>query len=352
MKTIKDIIETLQPVDMSLQPTIQEHLDDLTKPQGSLGYLEDFAMRYCLITGTATPVFGKKQIVTFAADHGVAIEGVSAYPQEVTSQMVRNMLTGGAAVNALARHANADVVVIDIGVNDPLDNASGLIRKKIKNGSDNIAVGPAMTLSETYAAMQVGSDIAIASAQEGYTLLGTGEMGIANTTPSAALFTAMLPCSVEEITGRGTGISDDVFTRKIAIIKQALAVNTAWCTDPVATLAALGGFEIAGICGLIMGAASQKIPVVVDGFISSAAALAACRICPAVSGYLFFSHCSAEQGHATFFRLFNVKPVLDLKMRLGEGTGAALAMQIVEGAVKVYNEMATFSSAGVSGKAD
>jgi nicotinate-nucleotide--dimethylbenzimidazole phosphoribosyltransferase len=309
-------------------------------------------MRYCLITGTTKPVLGKKKIVTFAADHGVVAEGVSAFPQEVTPQMVRNMLAGGAAVNVLARHAHADVDVVDIGVNDPLDNAPGLISKKIKNGSDNMAVGPAMSLNDTYAAMQVGADIAIAAALDGYTLIGTGEMGIGNTTPSAALFAVMLPCSVEEITGRGTGISDDVLLRKINIIQQSISVNAAITIDPISTLAALGGFEIAGICGLILGAASQKVPVVVDGFISSAAALAACRICPAVSGYLYFSHCSAEQGHATFFRLFNVKPVLDLKMRLGEGTGAALAMQIIEGGVKVYNQMSTFSSAGVSNKDD
>jgi nicotinate-nucleotide--dimethylbenzimidazole phosphoribosyltransferase len=326
-------------------------MNDLTKPVGSLGRLESIALCYCLATGTSAPVPGKKRIFTFAADHGVADEGVSAYPKSVTSQMVRTMLAGGAAVNVLARHAGAEVRVIDIGVDDPLDDAPGLIRKKVGNGTANIAGGPAMTTDEAVRAIMVGVDLAKEAAADKVTLIGTGDMGIANTTPSSALFSALLPCTVEEVTGRGTGISDAALIKKIEVIKRALDVNKSLVSQgPLAALAALGGFEIAGICGIILGAAACRIPVVVDGFISSAAALVACRIAPPVIGYLFWSHRSEEQGHTTFFSLFKVEPILDLKMRLGEGTGAALAMTIIEAAIKVYNEMATFSSAGVSGK--
>ena len=193
-------------------------------------------------------------------------------------------------------------------------------------------------------------ELAQEAAREGVTLIGTGDMGIANTTPSSALFAALLPCPVEDITGRGTGIDDATLDRKIKVIKKSLQVNKSHLKDPLSTLAALGGFEIAGICGLILGAAACRIPVAVDGFISSAGALAACRLCDTVREYLFWSHHSEEQGHATFFRLFGAEPILDLKMRLGEGTGAAIAMTIIEASIKIYNEMATFTSAGVSGK--
>lgn len=350
MKELKSSIESIRPVSHDLEPEVQAHLNNLTKPRGSLGRLEEIALHYCLITGTAAPLPGKKRIITFAGDHGVAGEGVSAYPKAVTPQMVRNMLAGGAAVNVLARHIGAEVRVVDIGVDDPLDNAPGLIRKKIRPGTGNIAQGPAMTPDETLQAIQTGAELAQEAFREGVTLIGTGDMGIANTTPSSALFAALLPCEVEAITGRGTGIDDATLDKKIRVIKKALAVNKKRLSDPLATLAALGGFEIAGICGLILGAASCRVPVVVDGFISSAGALAACRICSTVRDYLFWSHCSEEKGHAAFFKLFKVEPILDLKMRLGEGTGAALAMSIIEAAIKIYNEMATFDSAQVSKK--
>ncbi|MBI5602133.1 MAG: nicotinate-nucleotide--dimethylbenzimidazole phosphoribosyltransferase, partial [Deltaproteobacteria bacterium] len=321
------------------------------KPPKSLGRLEDLAARFCLITNTTTPLLGRKKIFTFAGDHGVAEEGVSAYPKEVTPQMVRNILAGGAAVNVLARHAGAEVCVIDMGVDDPLADAPNLIRRKIKFGTNNMAKGAAMSLEEAGQAIEAGIELARSAAQDGVTLIGTGEMGIANTTPSSALFAALLPCPVEDITGRGTGIDDAGLIKKIEVIKRALKVNQAKLSDPLSTLAAVGGLEIAGICGLCLGAAASRIPVVVDGFISSAGALVACRLCPSVREYLFFSHLSEEAGHATFLRLFKVEPILDLKMRLGEGTGAALAMSIIEASVKIYNEMATFASAGVSDKA-
>lgn len=350
MSALSETIKSVKSVDWNLEPAIRAHLDQLTKPPKSLGRLEDLAAQYCLITNSLTPSLGKKKIFTFAGDHGVAAEGVSAYPKEVTPQMVRNLLAGGAAVNVLARHVGAEVAVIDIGVDDPLNEAPDLIRRKIKSGTNNIAKGPAMSLEEAGQAIEVGIELARSAAQNQVTLIGTGEMGIANTTPSSALFAVLLPCPVEDITGRGTGIDDAGLIKKVEVIKQSLKVNQERLADPLSALAALGGLEIAGICGLCLGAAASRIPVVVDGFISSAGALAACRLCPPVRDYLFFSHLSEEAGHATFLRIFKVAPILDLKMRLGEGTGAALAMSIIEASVKIYNEMATFASAGVSDK--
>jgi nicotinate-nucleotide--dimethylbenzimidazole phosphoribosyltransferase len=343
--------ESIALVDRSLEAGVRRHLDNLTKPPGSLGRLEDLAAQYCLATGTTSPAVGKKRIVTFAGDHGVAAEGVSAYPAEVTPQMVRNMLAGGAAVNVLARHVGAEVQVVDIGVDDPLDNAPGLVAAKVRSGTRNIAVGPAMTVEEAARAIEVGIGLAQAAHEDGVTLIGTGEMGIANTTPSAALAAALLPCEPEDITGRGTGIDDARLAHKVSVVKRALRVNADRLGDPLQALAALGGFEIAGICGLILGGAACRMGVVVDGFISSAGALVACRMNQHVRDYLFFSHCSAEAGHALMLERMGAQPILDLGMRLGEGTGAALAISVIEASVKVYNEMASFESAGVSGKA-
>ena len=337
-------------MDRSLEPEICAHLDNLTKPPGSLGELEDLATRYCLMTDTISPRMGKKRIITFAGDHGVANEGVSAFPREVTPQMVYNMLAGGAGINVLARHVGADLQVVDIGVADPLEGASKIVRRKVKPGTDNMSRGPAMTSEEAVKAIQVGMELAHAAADDGVTLLGTGEMGIANTTPSSALYASLIPCPVVEVTGRGTGIEDTRLQHKIKIIERSLEINAARLDDPLSTLAAVGGLEIAGICGLILAAAGRKLPVVVDGFISTAAALVAMRLSESVIDYLFFSHCSAEAGHRTFFERLRIRPILDLNLRLGEGTGAALAMHLIEGAVKIYNEMATFDSAGVSGR--
>ncbi|MFA5044173.1 MAG: nicotinate-nucleotide--dimethylbenzimidazole phosphoribosyltransferase [Kiritimatiellia bacterium] len=344
-------IDSIMPADQALKQSVQAHLDDLTKPRGSLGRLEEIALQYCLATGTVKPVLGKKKIFCFACDHGVAAEGVSAYPKEVTPQMVMNMLSGGAAVNVLARHVGAELLVVDMGVDDPLAQARGLCRKKIRRGTGNIACGPAMTVDEAWQAIEIGIELAQAAQAEGVALIGTGEMGIANTTPSSALLAAFLGCPVADVTGRGTGIDDAGLGKKMAVIQKALAVNKHRLTDPVNTLAALGGFEIAAICGLILGAAAKQIPVVVDGFISSAGALAAIGMNKAVLDYLFFSHMSQEKGHRVFFKQFGLKPILDLDLRLGEGTGAALAFPVIEAALKLYNEMATFSSAHVSDKA-
>lgn len=348
--TLDETLRSITPVDCGMEAAVRAHLDDLTKPPGSLGRLEQIALQYCLVQGTVKPTLGKKRICCFAGDHGVADEGVSAYPREVTPQMVRNMLAGGAAINVLSRHAGADLVVVDVGVADPLEGAPGLCRRKVRSGTDNIATGPAMSVDEASAALATGIELAAQAGREGVTLLGTGEMGIANTTPAAALLAAFLECPPDVIAGHGTGVDEVRFLHKIAVIRRALDVNRARLGDPLGTLAALGGFEIAAICGLILGAAARRIPVVVDGFISSAGACAAVMLQPAVRDYLFFSHRSAERGHAEFFRRFGAEPILSLDLRLGEGTGAALAMPVIEGAVKVYNEMATFSAAGVSGR--
>lgn len=351
METLQKTIEAVAPAEVHLKERVRAHLDSLTKPPGSLGRLEEIAVRYCLATGTSHPSMGKKRIITFAGDHGVAEEGVSAYPKQVTAQMVRNMLAGGAAVNVLARHSGAEVQVVDVGVDELLEDAAGLCDRKVAPGTRNIAEGPAMTREEAIAAVLVGVELARQGAEEGVTLLGAGEMGIANTTPSAALFAAILHCPVEQVTGRGTGVDDGALAAKVEVVKTALRVNADRLADPLGILAALGGFEIAGICGLALGGASRRVPVVVDGFISTAGALVATRLCERVADYLFFSHCSEEAGHGRVLDLMGVQPLLDLGMRLGEGTGAALAMLLIEAAVKVYSEMATFGAAGVSTRA-
>lgn len=349
MKYFQTTIKNIRTVEKTLEPEIRDRLDNLTKPVGSLGRLEDIAIRYGLITNTKNFHLGKKRIYAFAADHGVVESGVTCYPKSVTRQMVLNMLTGGAAINVLSRHVGAEVAVVDMGVDTEFAPAPGLINRKIRRGTDNLENGPAMTVDEAIRAIEVGIELADRSVREGVTLLGTGEMGIANTTPSSALFAVLLPCDVREITGRGTGIGDDMLEEKIRVIERAIDINRAALNDPLKTLAALGGFEIAGICGLCLGAAANRIPTVVDGFISTAGALVACRLCPAVKEYLFFSHISQEQGHGVFMERLKIRPILDLNLRLGEGTGAALAISIIEASLKIYNEMATFDSAGVSG---
>ncbi len=348
MELLQETLEKIEKPDRTLEGEIQSHLDNLTKPPGSLGMLEDIAKKYCIARQTTAPKMEKKAIFTFAGDHGVVEEGVSAYPKEVTPQMVLNMLNGGAAINVLARHANASVYVVDIGVDFDFEDAPGLIKKKINRGTSNIRKGPAMTKDEAIQAIEVGIELANEAIEQGIDLLGTGDMGIGNTTPSAALFAALMPEKVENITGRGTGIDDVKLKHKIEVIKEALEVNKKLLTDPISTLAALGGYEIAGICGLILGGAANKVPVVIDGFISSAGAIVAYKINPFVKDYMFFSHKSQEAGHTKFLNWIGEKPILALDMRLGEGTGAALAMTIIEAAIKIYNEMATFDSAGVS----
>ena len=347
---LQDVLGSIKPVDNSLSNKIQAHLDDLTKPQGSLGRLEEIVMKFAVATGTDSPVLKKKKVFCFAADHGVAQEGVSAFPAEVTPQMVYNMLNGGAAINVLAQHAGADLEVVDIGVNHDFPDHIALKKRKIRKASANMAKGPAMGLDETLQAVMTGISLAREAHAEGYHLVATGEMGIANTTSATALFSVLLDLPVESLTGRGTGIDDSVLEHKISVIRQAIETNKGSLATPLDVLASLGGFEIAGICGLILGAVSVGMPVVVDGFISSAGAVVAMKLSCKVGDYLFFSHLSNEQGHKAIMNKLGARPILDLDLRLGEGTGSALAMQVIEGAVKIYNEMATFSSARVSEK--
>jgi nicotinate-nucleotide--dimethylbenzimidazole phosphoribosyltransferase len=347
--TQKDLdihLEEITPLNQDVMAKAQARLDNLTKPLGALGRLEECAKQVAGITGSLTPDVSKKTIITFAGDHGVVEEGVSAVPAEVTPQMVANFLAGGAGVNVLANHVGAEVRVVDVGVAVPV-SGEGLILAKVKAGTDNIRKGPAMTEAEALAAIHVGISVCRDAIAGGAGLLGTGDMGIGNTTPSAALFAQFLGFKAEEITGRGTGIDDDALANKIQVIADALVVNQDRCTSPVATLAALGGLEIAGICGMVLEAARSKVPVVVDGFISSAGALCAMEMNSNVREYCFFSHMSAEQGHRLFFDKIKAEPLLHLGLRLGEGTGAALAMSLVEAGVKIMTEMATFGEAGV-----
>ncbi len=348
MDLLNTTLANIQPVPAERLAAAYARLDSLTKPRRSLGYLEELAARYVAISGRERPRIGGKRICVLVGDHRVTEEGVSAYPAVVTQLMVKNFIGGGAAINVLARRAGADVEVVDLGVAEDVGPLPGLVRSNIKRGADNIARGPAMTLDEARRAVEVGIRLAEKAVGEGVTLLGTGEMGIGNTTPAAALLAVFLCLPAADVAGPGTGLDDAGVARKQAVLERALAVNRARCTGALETLAALGGLEIAGLTGLCLGAAASRTAVVVDGFIAGAAALAAMRLCPAAKDYLFFAHLSAEPGHRKFFAGEGLRPVVDLGLRLGEGTGAAIAMQVIEDAVAIYNEMATFAEVGIT----
>jgi nicotinate-nucleotide--dimethylbenzimidazole phosphoribosyltransferase len=337
----------IQPVSESWIEKARQRLDNLTKPRGSLGFLEDLAARYVAIREEERPEITAKGVFVFVGDHGVVTEGVSAYPQEVTALMVKNFLAGGACINVLGRCAAAKVSVVDVGMIEDLPEAPELVRRNVIRGARNIAAGPAMTVGEAGAAIAVGIEMAERASAAGSSIIATGDMGIGNTTPSTALFAHLLPAKVEDLTGRGTGLDEQGIRHKIRVIRQALEVNRDSLGEPFATLAALGGLEIAAICGLCLGGAANRLAVVVDGFISSAGALVAMRLKPEVRDYLFFSHQSLERGHQVFFQKEKIRPILDLDMRLGEGTGAVIGMQILEDAVKIYSEMATFQEVGI-----
>lgn len=342
-------LDAITPVDGSRAAAIQRRLDNKTKPPGSLGRLEELAKRVCLITGKDDPDVSKKAVFVFAGDHGVADEGVSAYPKAVTAQMVYNFLRGGAGVNVLARHVGADVIVADIGVDHDFEPMEGLRIVKVAKGTSNMAVKPAMTREETVRAIEVGIGLVNEFVANGYGMVATGDMGIANTTPSTALAAVFTGLPVETVTGYGTGITDDTFKNKVSVIERAISVNRPDKADALDVLSKVGGLEIAGIAGVVLGAAANKIPVVVDGFISSAGALAACELKPECRGYIIAAHRSVEAGHIAVLNMIGQRPLLDLDMRLGEGTGAALAMGLVEAGIKILGEMATFEQAGVDG---
>lgn len=344
---IVDTLGNIKPVSESWLKKAKERQDNLTKPRGSLGRLEEMAIRVSAIREQDRPTVAKKEVFVFAGDHEVVAEGVSAYPQEVTGSMVMNFLAGGAGINVLARCAGADVNTIDIGMKEELQDADGLIKRNVKRAAANIARGPAMTLQEAEKAIGVGIEMADRAYNNGTAMIATGEMGIGNTTPSSAIFAALLPAEVIDVTGTGTGLNEKGLRQKVKVIEQALETNRAELNDPLSTLATVGGLEIAGICGLCIGGAARRMIVVVDGFISSAGALVAMRLNPVVKDYLFFSHQSIEKGHRTFFEKEGLSPILDLDLRLGEGTGAALAMQVIENATKIHNEMATFQEMGI-----
>jgi nicotinate-nucleotide--dimethylbenzimidazole phosphoribosyltransferase len=337
-------------VDHGLMQQAQDRLNQLTKPLGSLGRLESLAQQIVGITRDAAPRLSQKVIITMAADHGVAQEGVSAYPQAVTQQMVANFLRGGAGINVLARHVGARVVVVDMGVAAELSSHPDLVVRKIGYGTHNMAQGPAMTSEQAVAAIQAGRDLIEQEITRGVDIIGTGDMGIGNTTASSAIAAAMTGAPVEHVTGRGTGIDEATHARKIDVIQRALAVNHPDPSDPLDVLAKVGGFEIAGLVGVILGGARARRPVVVDGFISGVAALIAVGLSPRVKAYLIASHRSQEPGHQVVLEQLGLHPLLDLNLRLGEGTGAALAMSLAEAACKVLTEMATFEEAGVAGK--
>lgn len=341
-ETAKKIIEP----DQKMRDVAKAHLNDLTKPQGSLGRLEELAEQIVFITGNKQPKTAKKIIFTLAGDHGVAEEGVSAFPQEVTQQMLLNFSQGGAAVNVLARHAGADVKVVDMGVKGEILQNSGIINKKIRQGTDNMTQGPAMSKDD--AVLSVERGIELVEENSDYDVIGTGDMGIANTTSSSAIIAVLTGKEVKQVTGRGTGIDNDALRHKIEVIEKAIKINNPDPNNPIDVLSKIGGFEIGGIAGVILGAASKKIPVVVDGLIATAGALIAVKIEPKVKFFLIPSHLSVENGHKKALEFLGLNPYVDLSMRLGEGTGAALTITLIEAAVKIYNEMATFSSAKVS----
>lgn len=347
MGRLLEVLKNIQPVDETRTAEIQARLDNLTKPQGSLGRLEELARRYCLITGREKPEIKNKVIFTFAGDHGVAEEGISAFPREVTPQMVYNFLRGGAGVNVLARHVGARVIVVDVGVDHDFEPMDGLEIKKVGRGTRNMTKGPAMTCEEAEQAVLSGVDV-VEKYREGLDIVGTGDMGIGNTTPSSAIVSVITGTEPEKVTGRGTGIDTDALQHKVSVIKKAIAVNNPDPRDAMDVLSKVGGFEIAGIAGLVLGAAMHKIPVVVDGFISTAGALIAAELNPYVKGYIIAAHQSVEVGHRKMLEHLEQIPLLDLNLRLGEGTGAALGISLVEAGVKILTQMATFAAAGVA----
>jgi len=346
---LKELTAAIEPADKSWADKAWERLRSQIRPRGSLGRLEEMAARVGSICRTLQPDLSRKLIFTMAGDHGVAEEGVSAYPQEVTAQMVFSFIQGWASISVLASHVGADVRVVDCGVAADLPPEWAVEHRKIGKGTGNIAQGPAMSREEAERGILVGAELVMRAArEEGYRLFGTGDMGIANTTPSTAIVAAFTGKPAAELTGRGTGIDDEAWKRKVRVVERALEVNRPDPEDPLDVLAKVGGYEIAGLSGAVLGAAAAKVPVVCDGFIATAGALIACRLVPAAKDYLFVSHKSQEVDHAAMYGLLGLEPILDLGMRLGEGTGAALAMSLVEASAKVLRDIKTFEEAGVT----
>ncbi|MDA8081945.1 MAG: nicotinate-nucleotide--dimethylbenzimidazole phosphoribosyltransferase [Actinomycetota bacterium] len=346
----KDVIKSIEPASASNYQKGLERQSLLTKPAGALGFLEEIASKYCAISPEFPPSVPSSSVVcVFASDHGVLEEGITPWPQEVTLQMVANFLNGGAAINAIAKQVGAEVSVIDIGVAGDTSGFAGIINRKIRPGTDNLARRPAMTLRDAEDAIQAGFDVANSVIDDGCDLLLIGDMGIGNTTPSAALISWFTKSGVEETTGRGTGIDDERMVLKIKAIKAAHArLSDGGTSDPLEVLASIGGLEIAGMVGLILAGSSRRIPVVLDGVIANAAAVVSYELNRNVKDYMFAGHLSQEPGAKKALDYIGLKPVLVLDLRLGEGTGACLSVPIIQSAVRTLIEMATFDSAGVS----
>lgn len=348
---LTEIIGQISPLDESAMQAARARQDTLTKPRGSLGRLEELSIQLAGMTANPFPSVERKAVIVMAADHGVALEGVSAYPAEVTPQMVLNFLRGGAAINVLARQAGARVIVVDMGVAAQITDPSGkLINRKIGLGSANLAEGPAMTREQARQAIQSGIEIAEAEIERGVDILASGDMGIGNTTPSAAIACALMNQIPENIAGRGTGVDDEGLKKKIDVIGRALDVNRPDGKDPLDVLAKVGGFEIGGLVGVMLASAAHRKPIVVDGFISTAAAMLAVSLAPTARDYMIAAHASQERGHRLMLQWLGLNPLLDLNLRLGEGTGAALAFNLIEASARILCEMATFDEAGVSDK--
>lgn len=347
MTDLFEAIAAIEPCDTAAQHQALVRQQQLTKPAGSLGRLEAVAVQIAGITGNPLPRAHRKAVIVMAGDHGVTAEGVSAYPTDVTPQMVVNFLRGGAAINAMAAQVGADVIVVDVGIAQVVSHPA-LVARKVAAGTANMALGPAMTRDETLAAIAVGLDVIEAEHIRGLDLIGIGEMGIGNTTAASALTAVLTGTSVSLVTGHGTGISAEQREHKIAVIEAAIARNAPDPADALDVLTKVGGLEIAGMVGAMLGAAAHRVPVIVDGFISAAAALVATALCPRVRSYLLAGHVSLERGHRVILERLELTPLLNLEMRLGEGTGAALAIGIIAAALRAHAQMATFGEAGVS----
>lgn len=350
--SLRALVDSIIPVNTALAGAAQQHLDNLTKPVGSLGRLEELAARlYCIQQGSTPIAAYPARVYTMAADHGVVAEGVSPYPQEVTRQMMMNFLNNGAGINVLCETAGIEQYAVDVACLGPdFDEHPRLIRAKIAQGSNNIATGPAMSAAKCEEALLLGVRLADEAARDGCRSVGTGEMGIGNTTPSSALFSAFLGVKPEDVAGAGTGLDKSGVANKAAVIARAMEANKQALDsgNPLSILAGLGGYEIAALAGLVLGGAKNKMAVMIDGFISTAAYLAAVRIAPAAAGYCFFAHASAEKAHKELLYQMDMKPLLDLRLRLGEGTGAAMALFLLHCAAQIFNKMDTFEGANIS----
>jgi len=350
-RRLRDVVASVVPPDAGAMSEARARQRQLTKPAGSLGVLEDASVALCGIQGVCPPRrLSRPVVAVFAGDHGVHAQGVTPWPQEVTAAMVANFRAGGAAVNVLARQMGADVVVVDMGVAADLAPGPDLLDRKIRWGTSDLAVGPAMSREEAESGILAGFEVAGALVDAGHDVLLTGDMGIANTTPSAALVAALTGAEPADVTGRGTGIDDTVHARKVQVVGAALAARPVTADDPVATLASVGGFEHAGLAGFVLGAAARGVPVILDGVIAGAAALVAQALAPDAVGYCFAGHRSVEPGHGVALARLGLRPLVDLDLRLGEGTGAVLAFPLVEAAGAILREMATFDAAGVAHK--